>query len=841
MTTGGDAPGDERNHFKRGGGFYRVRPQQRKTCSSQLSARAFEINARARPPAASFVAAQRLRARAPLGRAARPRRRSSRSRLAPPAAVVVRDVRAHPVLRGRRPVLLVGVSRGRRTARRPRRHARADARPRRSSPRERDRGHARLPAPRRTPRRRPRRGRVRARGQPARGDAPDEPEPRRARLPRPPGAPPPERGRSRADVQRHLLDAPRPRGRASPSARGGRRSAARTPRSSRRSSPSSAARRANRRERPAPRREAPRRGGEPGTRRDDRRARARSATRAARDARPRERAQAPRARTAQARPRARAPQGAPRRAVRGGFETRRSVPRRRIRRRPDPHPRPLGGRGASALAPGASSSSRRVAPVRLFPPRRVRRQSRPPGRRRARGRGPRALPRHLHGAPPEHDGGVRGEAPRDDAREGPPRRARRRRRPGGARRASVLGFADGDGDPTKGSKAEEGTKGSEDPAAASTSPGRVFASPSFAARARRRRRSSGRRTAEVARASSSSAAEAFERLRPGVSVLGRPPPAAEDARAALLAVEAPIGARGRGRGRLRRRENRTRGSSSPPRASDPSSERDDFGSVSDDLRDPHPSGGDAPLARDPPASPTEIAVRWHEREHARLLEVLEREKTLATTTAKSSPTASSRVEPRTRRGVVGGRGRAFVEVDPGSDDEEPGSDDEGLRREFGAEAEAEARRLRWGDPDPDPDPARAADEGLGTRDEGRGTRDEGLASPAATRRAKFLADEEARRRRIDAEEEERGGTGDGERERGARAGGGEPGSILSSRAAPSSPASPLDALLARHLRLGRDRAELARGPPRGKGDWLERRRRRRENEGASERGREGER
>ena len=44
----------------------------------------------------------------------------------------------------------------------------------------------------------------------------------------------------------------------------------------------------------------------------------------------------------------------------------------------------------------------------------------------------------------------------------------------------VLGFADGDGDPTKGSKAEEGTNGSEDPAAAPTSPGRVFASPSFA-------------------------------------------------------------------------------------------------------------------------------------------------------------------------------------------------------------------------------------------------------------------------------------------------------------------------------------------------------------------------
>ena len=234
-------------------------------------------------------------------------------------------------------------------------------------------------------------------------------------------------------------------------------------------------------------------------------------------------------------------------------------------------------------------------------------------------------------------------------------------------------------------------------------------------------------------------------------------------------------------------------------------------------------------------------MRWHEREHARLLEVLEREKTLATTTAKSSP----RRPPGSSREPVGASSEdeddAFVE-DPGSDDEEPGSDDEGLRREFGAEAEAEARRLRWGDPDPDPDPARAADEGLGTRDEGRGTRDEGLASPAATRRAKFLADEEARRRRIDAEEEERGGTGDGERGKVARARGGGTGVRWSrGRAAPSSPASPLDALLARHLRLGRDRAELARGPPRGKGDWLERRRRRRENEGASERGREGER
>ena len=243
MTTGGDAPGDERNHFKRGGGFYRVRPQQRKTCSSQLSARAFEINARARPPAASFVAFKHSAPARPSVAPRDPGGGSSRSRLAPPAAVVVRDVRAHPVLRGRRPVLLVGVSRGRRTARRPRRHARADARPRRSSPRE--RGGAtpsrRLGGRRGVP---PRRGRVRARGQPARGDAPDEPEPRRARLPGGNGAPPPERGRSRAACNAGLLDeklfaTARPR---SPSARGGRRSAARTPRSSRRSSPSSAAR-----------------------------------------------------------------------------------------------------------------------------------------------------------------------------------------------------------------------------------------------------------------------------------------------------------------------------------------------------------------------------------------------------------------------------------------------------------------------------------------------------------------------------------------------------------------------------------------------------------------------
>ena len=415
----------------------------------------------------------------------------------------------------------------------------------------------------------------------------------------------------------------------------------------------------------------------------------------------------------------------------------------------------------------------------------------------------------------------------------------------------VLGFADGDGDPTlKGSKAEEGTKGSEDPAAASTSPGRVFASPSFAARAEATTLER-EADAEVARASSSSAAEAFEfafapesRSSEGHHPRPRTPTPLSSPSKRRTAARADADADASDGERIE-----PGGSSSPPRARDPSSERDDFGSVSDDLRDPHPSGGDAPLARDPPASPTEIAVRWHEREHARLLEVLEREKTLATTTAKASP----RRPPGSSREPVGASSEededdAFVEVDPGSDDEEPVSDDEGLRREFGAvlrfgrsgaeaEAEAEARRLRWGDPDPDP--ARAADEGLGTRDSGRGTRDSGLASPAATRRAKFLADEEARRRQIDAEEEERGGTGDGERD--ARARGGEPGSTLSSRAAPSSPASPLDALLARHLRLGRDRAELARGPPRGKGDWLERRRRRRENEGASERAREDER
>ena len=406
----------------------------------------------------------------------------------------------------------------------------------------------------------------------------------------------------------------------------------------------------------------------------------------------------------------------------------------------------------------------------------------------------------------------------------------------------VLGFADGDGDPTKGSKAEEGKKGSEDPAAASTSPGRVFALASFArAEATTVEREA---DAEVARASSSSAAEAFEfafapesRSSEGHHPRPRTPtPLSSPSKCRTARADADSDASD---------GERIEPGSSPPRASDPSSERDDFGSVSDDLQGPHPSRGDAPLARDPPASPTEIAVRWHEREHARLLEVLEREKALATTTAKSSPGRP----PGSSREPVGASSEdeddAFVEVDPGSDDEEPRSDDEVLRREGGAvrrfgrsgaeaEAEAEARRLRWGDfdPDPDPYPARAADEG-------RGTRDERLASPAATRRAKFLADEEARRRRIDAEEEARGGSGDGERD--ARGGGGEPGSTLSSRAAPSSPASPLDALLARHLRLGRDRAELARGPPRGKGDWLERRRRRRENEGASERAREGER
>ena len=225
-----------------------------------------------------------------------------------------------------------------------------------------------------------------------------------------------------------------------------------------------------------------------------------------------------------------------------------------------------------------------------------------------------------------------------------------------------------------------------------------------------------------------------------------------------------------------------------------------------------------------PASPVEIALRWHEREHARLSkEALGasshsgcppgspgRSRSEASETRASERLAwNAGVEndaapvrsrdARARRAPPSARPNLFaLEASPEVSSSEPDEEEAGVRggafeaaRGDGSSSEEVFEEVFEADP-----PARETKPEPGERQR--------LAPTLAPRREKVAAN---LRQRL-APDERRAHD-----ERLAPAG----------ASAPASPASPLDALLARHL--GPSRAPAA-GPPRDRSEWLEKRRRR---------------
>ena len=213
-----------------------------------------------------------------------------------------------------------------------------------------------------------------------------------------------------------------------------------------------------------------------------------------------------------------------------------------------------------------------------------------------------------------------------------------------------------------------------------------------------------------------------------------------------------------------------------------------------------------------PASPLEIALRWHEREHARLSkEALEEpELSSGSGSAPGLPNARARRETESSERLAWNRKR-----------EE--------RRDDAPARIRDARRAAPSSAPPDALLSASSEVSPSEPDEDEaGGR--GCAFEAARSRGDGSSSEEVFEEVFDPPDPPRETKPEPERLAPRREKGNASarrdavaGAAPSGTSAPASPASPLDALLARHL--GTSRAPAA-GPPRDRGEWLERRRRR---------------
>ena len=253
--------------------------------------------------------------------------------------------------------------------------------------------------------------------------------------------------------------------------------------------------------------------------------------------------------------------------------------------------------------------------------------------------------------------------------------------------------------------------------------------------------------------------------------------------------------------------------------------RDRLGDADAEERDANrlPGGEDARAAAAAasaaaaPASPVEIALRWHEREHARLSQIDGLGASSASGSAPGSPGRSRIPRPEASERLAWNRvetdeepvrSRAFVSA---SSPPPPAIFSGRPQPDVASPASPEVSSS-----EPDEDDAGGRLGALGVRGAFAAARGDGSSSeevfeevfdPPA--RANKPEPERLLPRREKAAARLRRDAPAGDAPAGA--------------SAPASPASPLDALLARHL--GKSRAPAA-GPPRDRSEWLEKRRRR---------------
>ena len=235
------------------------------------------------------------------------------------------------------------------------------------------------------------------------------------------------------------------------------------------------------------------------------------------------------------------------------------------------------------------------------------------------------------------------------------------------------------------------------------------------------------------------------------------------------------------------------------------------------------AAADAAAEAAAPASPLEIALRWHEREHARLSkEAREKEALEEPEISSGSGSAPRSPSARARSDTESSERLAWNQKREERRDDAPARIRDARIRDArrAAPSSAPPDALLTASPEvssSEPDEDEAGGRG-GAFEAARETRGDGSSSeevfeevfdpPDPPRATKPEPERLApRREKVNASAR-----------RDAVAG-----AALSGASAPASPASPLDALLARHL--GTSRAPAA-GPPRDRGEWLERRRRR---------------
>ena len=258
--------------------------------------------------------------------------------------------------------------------------------------------------------------------------------------------------------------------------------------------------------------------------------------------------------------------------------------------------------------------------------------------------------------------------------------------------------------------------------------------------------------------------------------------------------------------------------------------RDRLGDADAEERDANrlPGGEDARAAAAAasaaaaPASPVEIALRWHEREHARLSQIDGLGASSASGSAPGSPGRSRIPRPDASERLAWNRvetdeepvrSRAFVSA---SSPPPPAIFSGRPQPDVASPASPEVSSS-----EPDEDDAGGRLGALGVRGAFAAARGDGSSSEEVFEE---VFDPPARANKPEPERLlPRREKAAARLRRDAPAGDAPAGDAPAGASAPASPASPLDALLARHL--GKSRAPAA-GPPRDRSEWLEKRRRR---------------
>jgi hypothetical protein len=258
--------------------------------------------------------------------------------------------------------------------------------------------------------------------------------------------------------------------------------------------------------------------------------------------------------------------------------------------------------------------------------------------------------------------------------------------------------------------------------------------------------------------------------------------------------------------------------------------RDRLGDADAEERDANrlPGGEDARAAAAAasaaaaPASPVEIALRWHEREHARLSQIDGLGASSASGSAPGSPGRSRIPRPEASERLAWNRvetdeepvrSRAFVSA---SSPPPPAIFSGRPQPDVASPASPEVSSS-----EPDEDDAGGRLGALGVRGAFAAARGDGSSSEEVFEE---VFDPPARANKPEPERLlPRREKAAARLRRDAPAGDAPAGDAPAGASAPASPASPLDALLARHL--GKSRAPAA-GPPRDRSEWLEKRRRR---------------